>query len=189
MPTTDTAASYESDLVTRLRAGDEDAYEHLVRTHTAAMAAVARRYLGDSDDAADAVQDALVSAYRSMPSFGGTAKLGTWLHRITVNACLMKLRGLKRNRLRAFDEGCQPPAPVTSDPFERSELVDQVRACIDRLPPAYRTVIRLRDIDGMDVEQAADHLGTNVGALKVRHFRARQALRTLLAFLADDHPN
>jgi RNA polymerase sigma-70 factor (ECF subfamily) len=179
----------EADLVERLRAGDEDAYAFLVRTQSDAMTAVARRFLVDPDEVADAVQEAFVSAFRSMGTFAGTARLGTWLHRITVNACLMKIRGRKRNRLLHFDEACHSIVRPATDRLVRSELVDQVRACIDQLPPAYRTVICLRDIDGMDMADAADRLGTNVGAVKVRLCRARHALRSLLESLADVRSN
>ena len=79
-------------LVERLRAGDDEAYEHLVREHTGRMLAVARRILGNDDDAGDAVQDAFLSAFKSLDRFEGGSKLSTWLHRITVNAALGRLR-------------------------------------------------------------------------------------------------
>ena len=169
----------ETELVVRLRAGDGDAYEDLCRAHSGAMMAVARRFLGDTDDAADAVQDAFVSAFKAMPAFEGNSRLGTWLHRITVNACLMKIRARKRSRLVPLDDAV-PPAGRADDALSRSEMVERVRACIDRLPPAYRAVILLRDIEGLGTGEAADRLGTNDGAVKVRLHRARQALRALL---------
>jgi RNA polymerase sigma-70 factor (ECF subfamily) len=171
----------ETALVARLRNGDEDAYEALFRAHSGAMMAVARRFLGDSDDAADAVQDAFVSAFKAMRSFEGTSRLGTWLHRITVNACLMKLRRRKRSRLVPLDESHAPVWRAEDDHLGRAEVAERVRACIDRLPPAYRTVIRLRDIEGVDTAEAAGRLGTNEGVVKVRLHRARQALKALLA--------
>ena len=170
----------ETELVARLRAGDEDAYEALFRRHSGAMMSVARRFLGDTDDAADAVQDAFVSAFKAIDRFGGTSRLGTWLHRIAVNACLMKLRTRKRSRLVPLDEAHAPTCWPEDDRLGRAEVADRVRACIDRLPPAYRTVIRLRDLDGLDTAEAADRLGTNEGVVKVRLHRARQALKALL---------
>ncbi|HJZ57260.1 MAG TPA: sigma-70 family RNA polymerase sigma factor [Gemmataceae bacterium] len=172
--------SDETDLVARLRAGDEDAYEALFRAHSGALLAVARRFLGDTDDAADAVQDAFVSAFRALGSFEGGARLGTWLHRIAVNACLMKLRGRKRSRLVPLDESHAPACRSEDDHLGRAEVADRVWACIDRLPPAYRAVIRLRDIEGVGTAEAAGRLGTNEGAVKVRLHRARQALKALL---------
>jgi RNA polymerase sigma-70 factor (ECF subfamily) len=170
----------EAEMVARLRAGDKDAFEALFRAHSGALMAVARRFFGDTDDAADAVQDAFVSAFRAMESFEGTARLGTWLHRITVNACLMKLRRRKRSRLVPLDESQASAGRSEDDHLGRSEVVERVRACIERLPPAYRTVIRLRDIEGVDTAEAAGRLGTNEGAVKVRLHRARQALKALL---------
>src|SRR5262245_17155629 len=87
----------EADLIRRLREGEERAYEHLVRAYGGRMLAAARRLLPCADDAADAVQDAFLSAFKSLDRFEGTALLSTWLHRITINAALMKLRS-KRHR-------------------------------------------------------------------------------------------
>ena len=170
----------EVQLVARLRAGDEAAYEALVRAHSGAMMVVARRFLGDTDDAADAVQDAFVSAFKAMPAFEGGSRLRTWLHRITVNACLMKLRSRKRSRVVSLDDTAPPAGRADDDALSRAETVRRVRACIDQLPPAYRAVILLRDIEGVGTGDTADRLGTNEGAVRVRLHRARQALRTLL---------
>src|SRR5215510_12491477 len=86
----------EPKLLERLLAGDEQAYEELVRTYGGRMLAVARRFLPVEEDARDAVQDAFLSAFRSISSFEGHAQLSTWLHRIVVNAALMKLRTRRR---------------------------------------------------------------------------------------------
>jgi len=97
-------AETESDLVARLRAGDEAAYAELVRTQGGRMFAVARRLLRSDDDAADAVQEAFVSAFRAIASFEGGARLSTWLHRIVVNAALMKLRTRARRPEVSIEE-------------------------------------------------------------------------------------
>ncbi|MBX9580305.1 MAG: sigma-70 family RNA polymerase sigma factor [Gemmataceae bacterium] len=173
----------EAELVARLRAGDEDAYEILFRSHAGAMLAVARRYLGDTDEAADAVQDAFVSAFRAMPGFAGAARLGTWLHRITCNACLMKLRTRRRSRLVPLADH----SPTETDPVAsgaaalvQAETVAAVRDCVDKLPSSYRTVIRLRDLEGLDTDATAARLRTNSAVVKTRLHRARHALRSLL---------
>lgn len=172
--------SDETDLVARLRAGDEDAYEALFRAHSGALMEVARRFLGDTGEAADAVQDAFVSAFRAIGRFEGTSRLGTWLHRIAVNACLMKLRSRKRSRLVPLDDSHAAMCRSADDWLGRAEVAERVRACVERLPPAYQTVIRLRDIEGLDTAEAADRLGTNEGVVKVRLHRARQALKAML---------
>jgi RNA polymerase sigma-70 factor (ECF subfamily) len=185
-------AEGEADLVARVRAGDEAACTDLVRRHAPALLARARRLLGCDAEGADAVQDALLAAFRAIGSFAGQARLGTWLHRIVINECLMRRRR-KRPRTVPLDDllpafgasgrHARAVAPWAADAPERltrAETRAQVRACIDRLPDAYRAVILLRDIEGLDTDQAAEVLGTNRGVVKTRLHRARQALRALL---------
>jgi RNA polymerase sigma-70 factor (ECF subfamily) len=183
----------DADLLSRLRAGDEQAYEVLVRQTSGRLLAVARRFLGSEDESADAVQEAFCSAFQAMDRFEGTSALSTWLHRIVVNVCLMKLRSRSHRPtvsihalLPAFDAVGHPLQPVASwseepcNHLERAETRDHVRACIDLLPDDYRMVLLLRDIEELDTEQTAQLLGISVPAVKTRLHRARQALRTLL---------
>jgi RNA polymerase sigma-70 factor (ECF subfamily) len=187
------AAQQEAQFVAQLRAGEEQAYEALVRQYSGRMLAVAGRFLGCGDDSADAVQEAFVSAFQALPSFEGTSTLGTWLHRIVVNACLMKLRSRSRRRqvsidelLPAFDATGHHARPVEPWPdsgyhrLSQAETQAQVRACIDRLPADYRTILLLRDIEELDTDTTAQVVGISVPAVKTRLHRARQALRTLL---------
>jgi RNA polymerase sigma-70 factor (ECF subfamily) len=187
------AVDGDADLLGRLRAGDEQAYEVLVRQNIGRMLAVAQRFLGDGDESADAVQEAFCSAFQAIDRFEGTSALSTWLHRIVVNACLMKLRSRRRRRtisiddlLPAFDERghhLQPVAPWSEQPgdrLERADMQNQVRACIDLLPDDHRMVLLLRDIEELDTQQTAEVLGISVPAVKTRLHRARQALRSLL---------
>jgi RNA polymerase sigma-70 factor (ECF subfamily) len=182
-----------------VRAGEAAACEELVRRYGGRMLAVARRLLRSAEDSADAVQDAFLAGFRSLDQFEGKSSLGTWLHRIVVNTCLMKLRSRSRRRdvpidalLPAFDETGHHARPV--QPWQeqglsrlaRDETRAQVRACIDRLPEPYRTVLLLRDIEELDTEQTAQQLGVSHGAVKTRLHRARQALRTLLEPLVLD---
>jgi len=170
----------ETELIVRLQTGDNAAYEQIFRTHSGAMMAVARRFFGDADDAAEAVQDAFVSAFKAMTAFEGTAKLGTWLHRITVNACLLKLRARKRSRLVPLQEGAVTSAAGCDSALSQAETCTRVRACVDQLPEAYRAVIRFRDLEGLSTEETAARLGVNSGAVKTRLHRARQALKNIL---------
>ncbi|MBS0261111.1 MAG: sigma-70 family RNA polymerase sigma factor [Planctomycetes bacterium] len=157
------------------------------------MLSTARRYLPGEQDCADAVQDAFISAFQALDRFEAQAQLGTWLHRIVVNACLMKLRSRSRKPevsietlLPTFDEtGHQTqPVPAWRQPPDAQLVGDEnralVRQCIDRLPDEYRTVILLRDIEEYSTEETAVALQTTPGAIKTRLHRARQALRTLL---------
>jgi RNA polymerase sigma-70 factor (ECF subfamily) len=183
----------ETNMLSSIRKGDERAYAEFVRRYYGRMLAVARRFVRCEEDAADAVQDAFVSLVRSIDSFQGQSSLSTWMHRIVVNACLMKLRA-QRNRptvsmdelLPQFDEDGHHARPVrawTDAPAARlgaEELRRTVRECIDLLPDDYRTVVLLGDLEGLDTEQTAEILQTTAGNVKTRLHRARQALRTLL---------
>lgn len=170
-----------------------DAFEALVREHAPRLLATARRILRSEDDARDALQDAFLQAFRGLPDFRGGSRISTWLHRIVVNACLMRLRSRKRRPEEPI-EGLLPefledghharhPHPWTEAEalVESRECRDLVRACLDRLPSDYRTVIVLRDVEELSTEEAARALGISEGACKVRLHRARQALRCLLA--------
>jgi RNA polymerase sigma-70 factor, ECF subfamily len=184
----------EATLVAQLRAGDEAAYEQVVRAYGGRLLAVARRIVGTEEDARDVVQDAFLNAFKSFARFEGNAKLSTWLHRIVVNAALMKLRTRKRkpeqsieSMLPSFlddghhEERFQSWDEPVDKVMERKEARELVRQQIDALPEGYRTVLVLRDIEGLDTEETAKVLGLSVNATKIRLHRARQALRTLLA--------
>jgi RNA polymerase sigma-70 factor, ECF subfamily len=183
--------SREASRLAHLRAGDDDAYDALVREYGGRMLAVARRMLRSEEDAADAVQEAFLSAFVSIRRFRGGASLYTWLHRIVVNACLMRLRSRGRRNevsleglLPAFNEGSNHSRPVTawneSAParLERAETRAAVRNCIDQLPEDYLTIVLLRDIEELDTDQTALLLGLSRANVKTRLHRARQALRT-----------
>jgi RNA polymerase sigma-70 factor (ECF subfamily) len=181
----------EAALIARVRSGDETACEELVRDYGPRMLAVARRFLSCHEDCNDAVQDAFISAFRAIDSFGGTSSLGTWLHRVTVNACLMKLRRRKGEAaieplLPQFVADGHHAAPVPAwdgDAFaavSAAETRAWVRACIERLPEPYRVVLILRDIEERDTRETAQLLQCTVANVKTRLHRARQALRTLL---------
>jgi len=182
----------ETQLLDGLRRGDDAAFEQLVRQYGGRMLATARRMLGSDDDARDAVQDAFVSAFKSINSFTGAAKLSTWLHRIVTNAALMKMRSRRRKHeeslddlLPCFDEAGEWVSGMAtnggaSDLLEQRETRQIVRRCIDRLPETYRAVLLLRDIEELDTDEAAELLQITPNAVKIRLHRARQALRTLL---------
>jgi RNA polymerase sigma-70 factor (ECF subfamily) len=184
----------DAELLAALRRGEERAFAELVRANTGRMLAVARRILKGDEEAHDAVQEAFVQAFRAIDRFQGDAQLSTWLHRITVNACLMRLRHKRRHPecaieelLPSFDETghrVEEGAPEWTDDvlgrLEQAQLGKVVRDAVDQLPENYRCVIVLRDIEGLSTEEAAQVLGIRPEAAKMRLHRARQALRTLL---------
>ncbi len=187
------ADSGEAELLSRLRAGDSAAFETLVMEQGGRMLSVAHRFLSHEQDAADAVQDALLSAFKAIGSFKGEAKLGTWLHRILVNACLMRRRLQDRQSTETIDSFL-PQFDSTGHHAERvprfelspsevlvnKELRQHIRDCIDALPADYREILILRDIEEMDTESAAKILNVSLAVVKTRLHRARQALRALL---------
>ena len=183
----------EADLLTRLRNGDDAAYSELVRENAGRLLAVIRRYLRDESEAQDALQETFISAFKALDRFEGGSKLSTWLHRIAVNAALMRIRSRQRRPEepieewlpRFSDEGRHQrhvapwPAQALAR-LERREVRQTVRKAINRLPETHRNVLLLRDIEEFDTATTADLLGISPNAVKIRLHRARQALRTLI---------
>jgi RNA polymerase sigma-70 factor (ECF subfamily) len=182
----------ERALVARLKQDDDAAFEEVVRRFGPRMLSVARRMLTQEQDAQDAVQDAFLSAFKAIDNFQGDAKLGTWLHRIVVNAGLMKLRSKRRRPEAAIDDLLPKYHDdghrrgngdwrVTHDTaVQTSEIREQVLAAIDKLPDLYRDILMLRDIEELSTEEAAKQLEITEGAVKTRLHRARLALRESL---------
>ena len=183
----------ESALLARLRAGDEQAFEILVRTFGGRLLAVARRFVRNDEDAQDIVQSAYLSAFRALDQFEGACQLSTWLHRIVVNTALMKLRSRRRRPeqsieelLPAFQEDGHHVEQFSDWSAPADQLLEMkqtrttVRACIEQLPDNYRSVLMLRDIEELSTQETAATLGMTPTAVKVRLHRARQALSTLL---------
>jgi RNA polymerase sigma-70 factor, ECF subfamily len=167
----------DAELLAAHVAGDPDAFPELVRRHRDRLWAVALRTLGDREEAADALQDALVSAYRRAGSFRGEAAVTTWLHRIVVNACLDRVR-----RARARPTVPLPDTEPASgrDDHASTEAVLDVRAALATLPEGQRAALVLVDMHGLSVGEAAAVLGVAEGTVKSRCSRGRTALAALL---------
>lgn len=185
--------SNDATLLLGMQAGDDGAFEDCLRLYCNRMLATARRILKNEEEAKDAVQDAFLSAFKSIGEFEGRSQLGTWLCRIVVNAALGRLRAMKRHPERSIDEllprfaadehHLEPPVPWKETPdssIQKAETRELVQRCIDQLPESYRIVLLLRDIEGVATDEAAKLLDTSVAVVKTRLHRARQALRTLL---------
>ena len=176
-----TPPSRDAGLLLRLRAGEEAAYQELVRANAGRMLAVARRMLRCDSDAEDAVQEAFTQAYHALPRFEGHALLSTWLHRIVVNACLIRLRKRKRRGERSLEElmpqfqedghrldvGEPWPHDALAQ-LEAREVRAAVRKAIDSLPERHRCVLMLRDIEGLPSEEVAERLGIRADAVKMK---------------------
>ena len=183
----------EQQLITGLRNGNAACYESLVRDYGGRMLAVARRFLKNDADARDCVQDAYLQVFRSIDNFEGRSSLVSWLHRIVVNAALMKIRARKRRPEESIDDNLsqfdadgqriesETEITVSVEAFlEKKETRTMVRRCIDQLPESARNLLLLRDIEGYSTEETATLLGMTPGAVKTGLHRARGALRLLL---------
>ena len=173
-------ARSDIDLVAAHAAGDPAAFGELVRRHRDRLWAVALRTTGDREDAADALQDALIKAFRAGASsaFRGEAAVTTWLHRIVVNACLDRAR---RRAVRPADPWPEHDlAAPGSDPIASRETALDVTAALATLPVDQRAALVLVDMYGWSVEEAAQALDCPTGTVKSRCARGRARLLPLL---------
>src|SRR3954469_635310 len=178
----------DQDLLARHVDGDPDAFGELVRRHRDRLWAVALRTLGDREEAADAVQDALVSAFRAAHTFRGQSAVTTWLHRITVNACLDRARRAASRRTAPVAEeenfaSLLEPHESAAAPAERDELHRELIAALATLPAEQRAVLVLVDMQGYPVAEAAAVLDVPEGTVKSRCARGRARLLPLLTHL------
>jgi RNA polymerase sigma-70 factor (ECF subfamily) len=177
----------DKELLARHAQGDPHAFAELVQRHRDRMWAVALRTLGDPEEAADALQDAFLSAYRGVGRFRGEAAVTTWLHRIVINACLDRLR---RQSIRPAipmgdDAMLDAIAPKNADPTGLHEVTLDVTAALRRLPPEQRAALILVDMMGYGVDEAARVLGVPTGTVKSRCARGRAKLAPLLGHLRN----
>ncbi|MEO3805502.1 RNA polymerase sigma factor SigM [Nonomuraea sp. B1E8] len=176
----------DAELLTAHINGDPHAFSEIVKRHRDRMWAVALRTLGDPDEAADAVQDAFVSAYRKAATFRGEAAVTTWLHRIVVNACLDRMRR-KSVRPVADDElieAAERETPLPDQTVER-EVSMEVSAALKLLPGDQRAALVLVDMMGYSVEDAAQVLQVPSGTVKSRCARGRAKLAPILSHLRN----
>lgn len=167
-------------------AGDREAFPTLVRRHRDRLYAVALRTTGDPEDAADALQEALVSAYRKADTFRGDAAVTTWLHRIVVNACLDALRRRKaRPTVPMLDEAGWGELPDPRDQMDRLELRYEIDKALADLPYDQRAAIVLVDVEGLSVLDAATVLQVPEGTVKSRCSRGRVRLAQSLAGIRE----
>jgi RNA polymerase sigma-70 factor (ECF subfamily) len=182
----DESADHPADDAALLRAhvdGDGEAFGFLVRRHRDRLWAVALRTLGDREEAADALQDALVSALRAAKGFRGDSAVTTWLHRIVVNACLDRIRRRQvRPTVPLPDEGPGEPA-APGDPMAERETALMVREALATLPAEQRAALVLTEMQGHSVAEVAVMLGVAEGTVKSRCARARARLALALGHL------
>ncbi|MFI0810827.1 RNA polymerase sigma factor SigM [Streptomyces echinatus] len=181
----------DRDLLARHVKGDPEAFGEIVRRHRDRLWAVALRTLGDREEASDAVQDALVSAYRAAHTFRGQSAVTTWLHRITVNACLDRVRKAASRKTAPVDdterlEQLLEPHESASAPAERKDVHRQLLEALGTLPPEQRAALVLVDMQGYPVAEAARILEVPTGTVKSRCARGRARLLPLLTHLRPE---
>lgn len=181
----------EQTLIHAAQRGDLEAFNQLVLLYQDYLFRIALTILRDEDAAADATQQAFLSAFRNLPKFRG-GYLRSWLSRIVANACYDELRRISRSKnipLQIYNqdnEEMEPalhladPAPSPEARAETDELLDTIQACLEALPSHYRLVAQLVDMEGLSYEEAANALDVPTGTVKSRLARARNSLRTEL---------
>ena len=179
----------DAELLRAHAEGDPFAFETLVRRHRDRMWAVALRTLRDPEEAADVVQDALISAYRAAASFRGESAVTTWLHRIVVNACLDRIRRRQaRPTVTLPEEGPREPADARDRMAERDTAM-VIEEAMAQLPVEQRAAITLVDIEGYSVADSAQMLAVAEGTIKSRCARGRARLAVLLGHLRNLDPS
>jgi RNA polymerase sigma-70 factor (ECF subfamily) len=192
--TLDPAAEPHPDvaLVARAKAGDTAAFEQLIRQYDRQIFRTALHITQNREDAEDITQDVFFKAFQKLEQFQGNSKFSTWLVRIAVNESLMRLRKRKTSKTVSMDqdvetaEGSIPRdfaewRPNPEQNYSQSELAEILRKTIAGLPPGFRTVFTLRDIENLSTEETAEALGLSVPAVKSRLLRARLQLRERLS--------
>lgn len=183
----------EAAIVRKVLGGDANAFETLVLEYEKNVYNIALRMTGNSEDAADMTQETFIKAYNSLQSFRGDSKFSVWLYRIVSNVCLDFLRSKNRRptvSLSVEDDDGEDTQLDVADESQSPELLldrkltrDSVRRGLDSLPPDYRQILLLREIQGLSYDEIAQALSLEVGTVKSRIFRARKRLCT---FLIDD---
>ena len=177
-------------IIEHLRQGDNAAFEQLIREHGGYLMSITRRYLKSEADVQDSVQDTFMQAFRAAARFEGRASVRSWLHRIAVNAALMKIRTQSRRQEDAIDDTAslfdENGKRLVAEPeIHRSveqEILDKesremVRNHIETLPGVYRNLLLLRDIEGYSTSETAELLGVSIASVKTGLHRARKSLK------------
>lgn len=177
----------EQELVSRAKAGDQDAFHQLILDNQKRVYTLCLRMCGSPEDAQDLAQEAFLNAWRGLSSFKGDSSFSTWIYRLASNACIDFLR--KRKRRQEVESGAslddgenawKEPADPRQDPqeeLERRELVQAVREGLSALPEQHRQILIMREISGLSYQEIGETLSLNQGTVKSRIARARLALK------------
>jgi RNA polymerase sigma-70 factor (ECF subfamily) len=176
----------EATLVRQAIAGEEGALEILFAQHSRALFQTALRLLGNPEDAEDALQEAMLSAYRNLPRFEGRSQFSTWMTRIVINAALMRRRSKRAHPALSLDDSTEDKTPIAErfadghpspeQLYASAELSARVEENLQTLSPLLRNAFQLRELEGLTADEAARALGVSRNTLKARLWRARQQL-------------
>jgi RNA polymerase sigma-70 factor (ECF subfamily) len=175
-----------SEVIEACKQGRSEGFEELIRLTERDVYSLALRLTGNPEDAADVTQETYLRLLRSIRSFRGEAKFSTWLYRVTSSVAITHLRkrARRRNEIPLEDEEWREwPAGPGGEPgaeLDRRLLADRLDAALQTLPEGYRSVVVMRDVYGLGLDEVGEALGITAGAAKVRLFRARQKLKDLL---------
>lgn len=177
------------DLMLRFQAGDESAFEELVKRHTRAVLGLVHRYLPDPSQAEDVAQEVFVKVFKARLSWEPQAKFSTWLFRITVNHCLNQIRARRHHGIvgtpeEELVETASPERPA--DRMNRADLQEAVRAALDALPESQRMAVILARYEELPYEEIGRVMGLSVEAVKSLVFRAKENLRQKLGSFVQD---
>ena len=180
----------DRELVARAGAGDQEAFEQLVRDNQNRVYSLAVRLVGDREEAADLAQEAFLRAWQGLAAFQGDSSFATWIYRLTTNVCIDYLRRKKRRQevepavsLDDEDSGWAEPADAGQDPQRKLEEAERGRALsrgLERLPEHQRQVLVMRELSGLSYQEIGAATGLDLGTVKSRIARARLALRKIL---------
>jgi len=183
MPAVTFAPNDEAQLASRLRDGEPDALPEMVRRYSGRLHAVSRSVLADREQAADAVQQAFVQAWRAAPTIDPSRSLGNWLSTICWRASIDRYRRDRRARAALTATGEVVTRPAHGASVEHIWTVHEVRRAIAELPPDERDVVRLAHVEDLSYPQIAERLEIPVGTVKSRAFRAHKKLAGSLGHL------
>ena len=178
--------SREEKWIAAAREGDHGAFEELVLLYEKRVLALTQRMCGNPEDAAEAAQEAFLAAWQGLKNFRGDSSFSTWLYRLSSNACVDLLRREGRRQaavsLDGEDLNLDIPSPIPSpqEEAERRELREQIEAGLRALPPEYRAVLVLREMQQLRYDEIAHVLELDVGTVKSRISRGRKRLRSFL---------
>lgn len=177
--------SDDLDLVARARDGDTAAFADLMRRHEDRVFALCLRTLREREAALDTTQDVFITVFRKLDRFDGRSAFGTWLHRVTLNACYDRIRHDRRRSTSSLDDRFDPADPVATEAVESAALRPELQSALATLPAEFRAAVVLVDVLGFGTEDAADVLGVARGTIKSRVFRGRRLLAEHLGNHSD----